>query len=184
VLQWARANGCPWDVYVCEAAAAGGHPTVIGWARANGGTWDESTFACAAVFGSLSVLHFLRANGCPWDEHVCRAAVRGAHLTALQWARANGCPWGSLTVAGARALMEAQVLEEGEPLHELERAYYYEDTPFASWENYGDDADTRAAKKREAVEAVLEWLRASGCAESEAVEADESDSESDSAADE
>jgi len=25
ILQWARANGCPWDSSTCSGAAAGGH---------------------------------------------------------------------------------------------------------------------------------------------------------------
>jgi len=29
VLQWARANGCPWDIRTCHAAAEGGHLKVL-----------------------------------------------------------------------------------------------------------------------------------------------------------
>ena len=36
VLQWARANGCPWDEEVCTFAARGGRLEVLQWARANG----------------------------------------------------------------------------------------------------------------------------------------------------
>ena len=36
VLQWARANGCPWDEKTCSSAARGGHLEVLEWARANG----------------------------------------------------------------------------------------------------------------------------------------------------
>ena len=35
VLQWARANGCPWDEWTCHNAAAGGHLEVLRWAHAN-----------------------------------------------------------------------------------------------------------------------------------------------------
>ena len=35
-LQWARANGCPWDEYTCCDAAEGGHLHILQWARANG----------------------------------------------------------------------------------------------------------------------------------------------------
>ncbi len=50
MLQWARANGCPWDAIVCRVAA------------------------CT---GRLEVLQWLRANGCPWDAIVCRDAAAG-----------------------------------------------------------------------------------------------------------
>jgi hypothetical protein len=36
VLQWARANGCEWDVHVVFRAAEGEHLAVLQWARANG----------------------------------------------------------------------------------------------------------------------------------------------------
>ena len=41
MLQWARANGCPWNVWTCAGAAERGHLEVLQWARANGCPWDE-----------------------------------------------------------------------------------------------------------------------------------------------
>ena len=35
-LQWARANGAPWDKRTCSYAANGGHLALLQWARANG----------------------------------------------------------------------------------------------------------------------------------------------------
>jgi hypothetical protein len=55
VLQWARANGCPWDEATCASAAEGGHLEVLQWARSNGCLWDESTCAGAAKGGHLEV---------------------------------------------------------------------------------------------------------------------------------
>jgi hypothetical protein len=49
VLQWARANGCPWDWLTCADAAYNGHLDVLQWAQANGCTWDESTCIDAAA---------------------------------------------------------------------------------------------------------------------------------------
>lgn len=65
LMQWARANGCPWNIYTC---------------------------AWAARFGNLEALQWLRANGCPWNKYTCNWAARYGHLEVLQWARANGCP--------------------------------------------------------------------------------------------
>jgi hypothetical protein len=36
VLQWLRANGCPWDSRVADEAATNGYPAVLDWARTNG----------------------------------------------------------------------------------------------------------------------------------------------------
>lgn len=63
-LQWARANGCPWDKMQWQLAAA----TL---------TW------CSG---------WLCANGCPPNEHACELAAGMGHLAVLQWLRANGCP--------------------------------------------------------------------------------------------
>ena len=48
VLQWARAQGCPWDESACAMAAGNGHLAVLQWARAQGCPWDEQTCAMAA----------------------------------------------------------------------------------------------------------------------------------------
>ena len=36
MVQWARANGCPWDAFTCMYAAQGGRLEVLAWAQANG----------------------------------------------------------------------------------------------------------------------------------------------------
>ena len=64
-LQWARANGCPWNWRTCAYAAENGHLMVLQWAR---------------------------ENGCPWDEDTCTRAAENGHLEVLQWAKENGCP--------------------------------------------------------------------------------------------
>ena len=92
VLQWARANGCPWNKWTCAYAAKDGHLEVLQWIRANGCPWNEDTCAYAAEGGHLKVLQWARANGCPWDRETCIIATRFGHLDVLQWARANGCP--------------------------------------------------------------------------------------------
>jgi hypothetical protein len=94
VLQWARANGCPWDIFTCRAAIRGGHLAVLQWLRANGCSWDERACAYAAEGGHLAVLQWLRANGCPWNSQVCSWAGRNGHKAVLDWARANKCPDG------------------------------------------------------------------------------------------
>jgi len=36
VLQWARANGAPWDTRTCMWAEKNGHQDALKWARENG----------------------------------------------------------------------------------------------------------------------------------------------------
>jgi hypothetical protein len=81
----------PWKI--CVTAARHGALASLQWARANGFPWDTDTCAIAAEGGHLAVLQWARANGCDWDTDTCVAAARGGHLALLQWARANGCDW-------------------------------------------------------------------------------------------
>jgi hypothetical protein len=92
VLQWARANGCPWDWRTCATAAYNGHLEVLQWARVNGCPWNEWTCSHAARNGRLEILKWARTNGCPWNEWTCSDAAMNDHLEVLRWARANGCP--------------------------------------------------------------------------------------------
>jgi hypothetical protein len=46
-MQWARANGCPWNEDTCAMAAFGGHLASLQWARANGCGWNAA--ACEMV---------------------------------------------------------------------------------------------------------------------------------------
>ena len=111
VMQWARANGCPWGGNTCAAAALNGHLSVLQWARANGCPWYDDTCSCAAFGGHLSVLQWARANGCPWDGRTCMLAAHGGHLSVLQWAHANGCPWNEDTCAAAALNGHLDVLQ-------------------------------------------------------------------------
>ena len=64
MLNYARANGCPWDEGTCAAAARGGHLEVLQWAR---------------------------ANGCPWDYRVVMIqADDESHREVLEWVMENG----------------------------------------------------------------------------------------------
>lgn len=56
VLQWARANGCPWDEETCRRAVQGGHLAVLLWAY---------------------------AHGCPCDLRACQDAVGRDDI--VQW---------------------------------------------------------------------------------------------------
>lgn len=131
VMQWMRANGCPWDARVCQMAALGGHLNVLEWACENGcqwGSWacvnaiqgghlhviewahtngyplDRDGFNCAwaAGPGHLGVLQWLRAHGCAWDAETCSLAAAAGHLHVIQWARAHGCPWNEWAYEQAR----------------------------------------------------------------------------------
>jgi hypothetical protein len=92
VLQWARANDCPWDERTCAGAARGGHLGMLQWARANGCPWDERTCSEAAFGGHLEALQWARAKGCPWNEQTWLNAEIHGHTEVVQWACANGCP--------------------------------------------------------------------------------------------
>jgi hypothetical protein len=122
-LQWARGQGCPWDVSVSRAAAEKGHPAVLQWLWQRGCPWGKSTgiaargghlkvlqwalqsdcpdttYVCnlAAASGKLELLQCARSYGCSWNSPTCAAAAGTGNLPMLQWAREKGCPWGAGT---------------------------------------------------------------------------------------
>jgi hypothetical protein len=74
----------------CAVAAQKGHLEVLQWARANGCPWDKETCRLAAMGGHLEVLLWLRANDCPWNKQQCMlVATEGQHLDVMAWLR--GC---------------------------------------------------------------------------------------------
>ncbi|KAG5184357.1 hypothetical protein JKP88DRAFT_348479 [Tribonema minus] len=155
VLQWARANGCPWDESTCSFPAERGHLAVVQWARANGGPWDEQTCWRAASNGHLAVLHWARAAGCPWDwarangcawdARTCASTAIEGHFEVLQWARAAGCPWDAHTAASAAHVGDLAILQ---------------------WARAGGcpwDAETCSYAAVKGRLHVLQWARANGC---------------------
>jgi len=71
---------------------------VLNWARANHCPWDEHTRAFAGRNGHLELLKWARANQRPRNEMPCASAAENGHLQSLKWARANGCPWKEKTL--------------------------------------------------------------------------------------
>ena len=55
----------PVDETTCARAAMCEHLKVLQWAHANGCPWDAETFRMAAYGKHLEMMHWLRANGCP-----------------------------------------------------------------------------------------------------------------------
>jgi len=105
-FMWACSNGLPLDdKRTCAAFARGGDLEMLQWARANGCPWDEGTCAAAARGGHLEVLQWARANGCPWDARVVMIGwddrvvtekfagvviTDESHREVLEWAEENG----------------------------------------------------------------------------------------------
>jgi len=87
VVEWGRlhATAFSWGG-TCSAAAAGaGHLELLQWAHAQGAPWDEYTCSNAAQGGHLELLQWARAQNppAPWDERICWGAAQGGHLELL-----------------------------------------------------------------------------------------------------
>ena len=95
MLQWARANGAPWDESTCSARRVAATCRILQWARANGCPWDGETCSEAAIHGHLELLQWARANGCSVGRvDLLPRSGRRSQLEVLKWARANGCSVG------------------------------------------------------------------------------------------
>jgi len=95
VLEWARAQGMPWNESTCIEAAAEGELETLKYLRRGGCPWNEESCSWAAFHGDVRILQWLRSQEppCPWDEGSCQAAAAGGNLECLQWMRREGCPW-------------------------------------------------------------------------------------------
>ena len=70
MLQWARAQQCPWDERTCNLAAGNGHLELMKWA----------------------IEHHVPGKRCV-HMCVCAFTVENAHLETLESARAQQSPW-------------------------------------------------------------------------------------------
>jgi hypothetical protein len=89
MLQFLHQRGCHWDTLTCSAAAS--HLSVLQWARANGCPWDDQVTRQAARDGNLETLRWARSQGAPWHVKVL-AAAPSSDTELLQWMRENGAP--------------------------------------------------------------------------------------------
>jgi hypothetical protein len=94
LLKALRARGKEFvDGWTCAYAAKSGRLDILQWARANGAPWDKWTCAHAAESGALDALKWAHANGCPMDEWTCAYAAKEGRMDVLRWARSAGCPF-------------------------------------------------------------------------------------------
>lgn len=137
-IEWATANGCPWNDTLLVAAAE----AVLQWARSEDSWWSLEPYDAAASGGHLYVLRWLRDMGYHWNKVTCAAAAgaglldvhppvaasqrvsvglasvrlrhkRRGHLDVLRWLRDNWCPWDSQTCESATCGGHLAVLRWG-----------------------------------------------------------------------
>ncbi len=97
VVQWASANGCPWDGMSLLFAIMGGQLAVLQWMVQNGcpwGEWNEWACAHAARKGHLDILKWLHQNKFPWNARAQEWAAKTKHPHVLAWAQEKGLPVG------------------------------------------------------------------------------------------
>eukprot|EP00173_Palmaria_palmata_P000761 Plantae.Rhodophyta-Palmaria_palmata.ctg13768.p1 GENE.Plantae.Rhodophyta-Palmaria_palmata.ctg13768~~Plantae.Rhodophyta-Palmaria_palmata.ctg13768.p1 ORF type:complete len:319 (-),score=6.47 Plantae.Rhodophyta-Palmaria_palmata.ctg13768:57-941(-) len=94
-MQWLVSQGCQLkdNKWACTNAAIGGHLELLQWLRANDCPWGTETAWRAARNGDTPMLQWMKANGCPWDEHCVYEAAGSGHVDLLVWLRVNDCPW-------------------------------------------------------------------------------------------
>ena len=90
MLQWARAQGCPWHEWTCAHAADGSHLVVLQWLRAEGCPWDENTCYFAALRGNHAVLQWARDHSPFGPNRLRNGQMEGAGVS-LAMSRALRC---------------------------------------------------------------------------------------------
>ncbi len=90
MLQWLKANGCPWNNFTCASAAMEGNLKVLKWARVNGCPWDNRVYAYAITNGDMEMLKWVFNNIRVFEDRVIYeneiylCAAREGNLVALQ----------------------------------------------------------------------------------------------------
>ena len=65
-------------------AAYNGHLAVLQWARAQGCPWDENTCSSAGENGLLAILEWAQVQGCPCDQETLNALEQEKQRLLLQ----------------------------------------------------------------------------------------------------
>jgi hypothetical protein len=87
VVQWLRAEGCPWSRQMCGKAVEGGHLEVLQWVRERGCPWEgeELMSDIAARTGHLEILKWVCSRGYSCGKSVWCAAASNGHVNVLQY---------------------------------------------------------------------------------------------------
>jgi hypothetical protein len=78
------------NAWSLAAAAKGGHLALVQWLRANGCPWNYLAISNAALNGHLAVVQWLRQNGCSVDFVPISFAALNGHLDVIKWLREDG----------------------------------------------------------------------------------------------
>ena len=116
IIQWAREDGCPWNLSTSLAAAEAGHLHILQWLQENDCPWHTKICRTAAERGHLHILQWLREShrddfDSEFDSRMCSAAAGAGQLHVLQWLRDNGCPWNSDSYHAAALNGFAEIVE-------------------------------------------------------------------------
>ena len=61
-------------------AAEGGHLELLQWARAQGCPWRQRTVTCAIASGHVGMLEWMMAHGCSWPRNASLMAAATGHI--------------------------------------------------------------------------------------------------------
>jgi hypothetical protein len=84
-LQWAHANGCPWDGNTFASAAHACPLEVLKWLRQQGCPLSESAFTNAACRGDVSIMEWLLTEKCPCSPTIYEEVAGRAKISVLRW---------------------------------------------------------------------------------------------------
>jgi hypothetical protein len=91
-LQAAHAAGMRYSYEAMDGAARCNDLTVVQFLRAQGCPWDSCIYNLVARRGHTAMCAYLYAGGCPWSTRACNEAARNGHADTLRWLYEHGCP--------------------------------------------------------------------------------------------
>jgi hypothetical protein len=110
-LQWARTQRCSWDRYSISSSAVGsGNLEPVKWVQQQSGVvCDERAMELTAQLGATAMCEFLRSQWCPWSTRACTTAAVFGRVDTLRWLREHGCPWDEADMVPAAVNYRANV---------------------------------------------------------------------------
>jgi hypothetical protein len=148
VVQFLRAQGCPWSALTCSAAAGSGRTDMCAYLHGEKCACSQDTCLEAASNGYCSTLRWLREHGCPWHEtSIPLAAAEGGSVDAMVFLQQQGIAFG--------AMMLTQMLQIAGAYNQLAAAQWLR-AQGAEW-------PAKLRWHQDWPPAAVAWARAEGC---------------------
>lgn len=110
IVEWLRANRCPWTSFSLFGPAINDDVQMIGHLLKQGCPLNSNAINIAVRKGSLKAAKLLHAASCPLEAKTFYSAAMQPDLTILQWLLKEKCPFDSKVIHNALVRSDSAML--------------------------------------------------------------------------